>query len=362
MKTFHVLDGLKIGGIENQALTLSSQESGDDINYLVNLNQKINRYTNKFFDQKQYQNIKIISLRRKKNILISFMVYKIFNENKPLDVIVYFNNINSLWVILGAKLAGIKNIAVCVQNSIRGLSIKNYKSIILLKIFNKLKVKLVPCSNAIQMSYANIDKDIIFNSVIPNCINRSYFQEEIKLIKKNKKPSKLKTILMIARLDKIKDQETLLRAYAKIKDKCNLILVGEGERRQKLEKIALDLDLDPKSIFLGSRLDIPFLLANADIFALSTTEDEGFGIVLIEAMAAGLPILATDVPACREVLDNGKAGILIPPRNVDIWIREINRLINSQNQMKYYQNKSFHNLKKYDVRNVKIQWKELFKK
>ena len=167
---------------------------------------------------------------------------------------------------------------------------------------------------------------------------------------------------MIAILDRIKDQETLLRAYSRIKNKCNLLLVGDGERRQELEKISIQLGLNPKKIFLGSRLDIPFLLANADIFALSTTENEGIGIVLIEAMAAGLPIIATDVPACREVLDNGKAGILIPPKNVDIWIREIKRLINSQNQIKYYQNKSFHNLVKYDIRNVKKKWKELFKK
>ena len=82
-----------------------------------------------------------------------------------------------------------------------------------------------------------------------------------------------------------------------------------------------------KKYFFGSRTDIPNLLANADIFALSTTGEEGFGIVLIEAMAAGLPIIATDVSACREVLDNGNAGILVPPGRVDLWIKEIKRFI-----------------------------------
>ena len=72
------------------------------------------------------------------------------------------------------------------------------------------------------------------------------------------------------------------------------------------------MNLDPKKIFLGSSLEITKLLGNSDIFAFSTTEDEGFGIALIEAMAAGLPIIASDVPACREVLD-GNAGILVPP-------------------------------------------------
>ena len=145
-----MIDGLKIGGIENQALTLSAEESRDEENFLVNLNKYINSYSNKFFYQKQYQNLKIISLKRKKSFLMTFMIYKLFKKNKPLDVIIYFNNINTLWVVLGAKFAGINNIAICVQNSLVGLSINSYKSLILLKIFNKFKVKLVPAQTQLE--------------------------------------------------------------------------------------------------------------------------------------------------------------------------------------------------------------------
>ncbi len=362
MKRFHILDGLKIGGIENQALTLSSEKCIYEENYLLNLNQEINCYSDKFFNQKKYQNLNIFSLKRKKGILISLTTFKIFKKYKPISIVIYFNNINSLWVVLGARWAGTENIAICVQNAIRDLSIKSLKSIILLKIFNLLNVKLVPCSKAIKISYLKVYRNIEFNNVIPNCINKKYLQEEINSLKKNKRLSKLKTILMIARLDEIKDHETLIKAYSKLQNKCNLILVGDGTKRKKLERITSDLNLNPEKIFLGARLDIPELLAKADIFALSTTLDEGFGIVLIEAMAAGLPIIASDVPACREVLDDGKAGILVAPGRIDLWIKEINRLIDSQKLMEYYKNRSFQNLEKYDVKNVKNQWKGLFKK
>jgi glycosyltransferase involved in cell wall biosynthesis len=66
---------------------------------------------------------------------------------------------------------------------------------------------------------------------------------------------------------------------------------------------------------LGRRSDIGELLGQSNLFVLSTTPQEGLGSVLIEAMAAGLPIVATDVPACREVLANGRYGVLAPPKN-----------------------------------------------
>ena len=165
---------------------------------------------------------------------------------------------------------------------------------------------------------------------------------------------------MVARLDKIKDQETLLKAYAKIHKNCNLILVGDGDKRGYLEGIASELGLNIKKIFIGSKLNIPAMLAEADIFAFSTTLSEGFGIALIEAMAARLPIVATDVPACREVLDDGKAGILIPEGRVDLWINALNQIISSSTKRDFYIEKSIKNLKKYDVEIVKHKWINLF--
>ena len=57
------------------------------------------------------------------------------------------------------------------------------------------------------------------------------------------------------------------------------------------------------------------------------TESEGFGIVLIEAMAANLPIIASDVSACREVLLDGKAGLLVPPRDIKSWTNNLKKLM-----------------------------------
>ena len=289
------------------------------------------------------------------------MIIKLFSKNKPHKVVIYFNNITSLWVVLGAKISGINNLAICVQNVIKKLSNKDLKLIFLMRIFNILNVKLVPCSKAIRDSFLNFDKKIKFCEVIPNCINVKSFQNEVQKNRNFRKINSTKTIIMVARLDEIKDQETLLRAYARIHEKCNLILVGDGNQREYLEGIASQLGLNIKKIFIGSKLDIPAILAKADIFAFSTTLSEGFGIALIEAMAAKLPIIATDVPACREVLDDGKAGILIPVGRVDLWINALNQIISSSTKRNLYIEKSIQNLKKYDVKVVKNKWFNLFK-
>ena len=115
---------------------------------------------------------------------------------------------------------------------------------------------------------------------------------------------------MVARLDQIKDQASLIQAFAGCKStEWDLVLVGDGPRRDSLEEMSRSCGLDPAKIFLGKRLDIPEILGSLDLFAFSTTHAEGFGIVLI----------ASDVPACREVLADGAAGVLVPPGDVQAW-------------------------------------------
>lgn len=118
---------------------------------------------------------------------------------------------------------------------------------------------------------------------------------------------------MVATLEGHKDQATLIRAAAQAAQAglpLEVRLIGEGARRSELTELIRELDAPVR--LLGSRSDIVEQIAQLDIFAFSTTEREGLGIALIEAMAAGVPIVASDVPACREVLDGGALGRLVP--------------------------------------------------
>jgi len=128
--------------------------------------------------------------------------------------------------------------------------------------------------------------------------------------------TKKPVITMVGRLDRTKDHSTLIGATAVLRrhgHEMELRLIGSGRAEQTLRRKALDLGVDKHVSFKGARSDVYEQLGRSDIFAYSVNREEGLGIALIEAMAVGLPIVASDVPACREVLDDGRAGLLVEP-------------------------------------------------
>lgn len=124
-------------------------------------------------------------------------------------------------------------------------------------------------------------------------------------------------VVHIARLNAIKDQTTLLRAARLVLDHhptFRLELVGDGERRKELEHLTAELGLGNAVRFHGSQADVRPFLAGADAFVLSSVS-EGIALTLLEAMAAGLPVVATDVGGNREVVIPGETGFLVPARD-----------------------------------------------
>lgn len=121
----------------------------------------------------------------------------------------------------------------------------------------------------------------------------------------------------VARLIPGKGMDTLLEAVslvAKILPNLQLVIVGEGTERQRLEKYAAGLGLDDRVHFLGWREDVPRLLASWDCFTLPTLS-EGFSLSVLEAMASRLPVVVSDLPALREAVVPGKSGFMFQPGN-----------------------------------------------
>lgn len=123
-------------------------------------------------------------------------------------------------------------------------------------------------------------------------------------------------ILQVARLDGLKDHPTALRAMAEViphVPSAKLLLVGEGPEREQIEALIRELQLGDHVRLLGSRRDVPRLLKSADLFLL-TSISEGIPLTIIEAMAAGLPVVSTDVGGVREILGDPPIGKLAPAK------------------------------------------------
>jgi sugar transferase (PEP-CTERM/EpsH1 system associated) len=123
----------------------------------------------------------------------------------------------------------------------------------------------------------------------------------------------------VARLDKVKDQGSLLAAFALLRDEtapspCRLIIAGEGSQRGALQQQIDQLGLRETVRLLGDRNDVSALLAECDVFVLSSIA-EGMPVTLMEAMASGLPVVATDVGGVSSVVDDGVTGTLVPARD-----------------------------------------------
>jgi len=125
-------------------------------------------------------------------------------------------------------------------------------------------------------------------------------------------------LIYVGRLIELKGVQLTLRALAALKTDrpwCFQI-VGDGPYRQELERQSRELGIAEQVHFLGERLDVPQLLADADLFVHMPVWEEGFGITIIEAMAAGKVCVCGDSGAISEIITHGVDGFLVPKQDV----------------------------------------------
>ena len=146
-------------------------------------------------------------------------------------------------------------------------------------------------------------------------------------------------VVCVANLRAAKDHETLLSAMKIVLETspAHLLLVGaapDPAYRSRVDRWILDKSLRANVTWMGPRSDVPAILKAADIGVLSSRV-EGLPVALIEYGAAGLPVAATEVGACGDVLDGGRAGLLVPPGDPQALAVAIRRLLRSPEERKH---------------------------
>lgn len=242
-----------------------------------------------------------------KNILI---------DEKP-DMVISFNTHCNIIALL-AHWLWVRNVKVVIVNENNVAAVFNYKLAFVLKpvvryigsfLFNKAD-QIICVSKGVARDYKkffSIKKQVIV--IYPGLKIKKTLKKAF-----NNHNKKLR-IVSVGRFEPQKDFETLLYAFKElIKDgkKIELDLIGDGTKRNKLETLSRNLKINKYVHFLGWKENISLLLLNYDIFALSSYY-EGLPLVILEAMAAGLPIISTDAPyGPAEILEEDKYGMLVP--------------------------------------------------
>ena len=160
--------------------------------------------------------------------------------------------------------------------------------------------------------------------VIPNAVGNELAYQIVA------PPNKTKRFSAIGRLTKQKDYETMLHAFALFSQKYmdyELDIYGYGEDKEKLVALAKDLNIDKKLNFRGISQDALKEIADSAAFLLSSIY-EGIPNVLLEAMAIGMPCVATDCPfGPRELIEDGVNGLLVPVGDADYMARAMIRMV-----------------------------------
>jgi len=201
---------------------------------------------------------------------------------------------------------------------------------ILRRWFRKLDGKIAVSKPAVEFASTNFPG---YYNIIPNGVDVDHFSPDVAPIEEFK-DGKL-NILFVSRLEKRKGLNYLLEAFKQVKEEipdCRLIVVGPGTRlRRKYEKYVARSGLkDVVFVGLVSYDELPRYYQTADVFCAPAIGSESFGIILLEAMAMGKPIVASSIEGYANVVSHGVDGLLVPPADKDQLAQALIALLNDK--------------------------------
>ncbi|MFX1503918.1 MAG: glycosyltransferase [Promethearchaeota archaeon] len=321
--------------------------------------QEIYSFSGKYFSLK-------LKLKTWKKILLPFKIQKLIKSISP-DLIISFLEHTSFLMILIKFMFQIKIPLIACSHTNPELAFKGKKKYMnfLIQILYKSNLvnKIITVSKEIQNLFENnynIKKNKI--KTIYNGINLNEIKELTKDNVNHKdlfENSDLVKFISIGRLVELKGHKYLINAFSKVKEdlpNSKLIIIGEGNSRKEIEKLIKQKNL-VRDVFLFGLVENPYIyLSKSDIFVLAS-KYEVFPMVLLEALACGLPIISTNCKTGpREILNNGQYGILAKVMDSDDLADKMTNLAKDKGLREKYTKKSLERSRTFDINNISEEW------
>lgn len=288
-----------------------------------------------------------------------------FFKKKRFDIVQTHFRDASIAGITAARFSGIKAIVGTRRNQGYWMKPSDFA---LQKFLDKWVTCYVANSQSTkkwQVSTEGVDKQRIH--VINNGFEFAKYQSDPSIARKQIRaaldiPQDSPVITIVANLRDVKDHSTFLRAAQIVSSSqanCHYFVVGSGTELGRLKTLSSDLDIAHAVYFLGERRDIPDILAASDIGVLSS-QSESFSNALVEYMAAGLPVVTTDVGGAREAVDEDVNGFVVPIGNCEKLAERIAYLLRSERIVQMGLESRKMSLERFSVTNMIEQTERLY--
>lgn len=227
--------------------------------------------------------------------------------------------------------------------------------------------KVIALSEGVKEGLLSLNPKV--EPVIDVIYNAGFDDDVLKLISHHQLQITDKTndkyiIIACGRLSKQKGYKYLLPAFEKLLSKnsnVELWILGIGELESKLKQMTKDLGIDESVKYLGFKSDPFEYFAQADLFVLSS-EFEGFGNVIVEAMISGLPVVSTDCPhGPSEILNNGEFGVLVEVCNSEALYIGMEKLINDKELISHLKKSGQQRAEQYHAQIISNEYQKVFK-
>jgi glycosyltransferase involved in cell wall biosynthesis len=203
------------------------------------------------------------------------------------------------------------------------------------------------------MSYDCLKLKELFPKIRTNFIPNFLINHQYKL--KNK-IDKENIIISSGRLDKIKQFDLLIKVFANIKhNNYKLIILGEGSERKNLQELINNYNLTNRVFLIGYVNNSDEYLKKSKIF-VCTSKYESFGLVSVEAMEYGLPVVSFDFPAAKFISGENNSLVLVPQDNIKALTEQIDELIDNQDYYKNMSQKSLERFKYFSKERIIPMW------
>lgn len=319
MKILHIINSLHFGGAEKLLLDTVPEyiKRGIETEILLLDDHKTPFYT----DLTEKYHVKILSNTKKRSLYNPLHMLRIRRYIKHYDIIHVHLFPSLYWVALATLFLRHKTKLIVTEhnteNRRRNVSLLKYIDRYVYKKYDKI----IAISEGVKENLKkHLGKHDPMICTINNGIDTKRFKEANPYSKNTLGiPENAKIIVQVSSFTAQKDQDTLLKALSLLPEEVHVLLVGDGPLREEKKQLATTLKINHRVHFLGYRTDIPQLLKTSDVSVLSS-HYEGFGLAIVEGMAAGNPCIGADVPGLSEVI--GEAGILFE-KGSHIQLKEI---------------------------------------